>query len=148
MKSAVTLVFVLFLTSLFPSCSNEDDAQVSEQLTGTWLVLGYQNDGSTSLDTPPDGTEEITISFDGSAFNGNTGRNNFSGSYSIENDFLSFPSINSTEVAESEWGTRFFNALNEAYNSTSQEYLLKFDIVQGQLIIEYQTGNTLVLRKI
>ncbi len=148
MKAAATLVFVLFLTGLLPCCSNDDNAQVSEQLTGTWIVLGYQKDGSTSLDAPLEGTEDITISFDGSTFKGNTGRNNFFGSYSIENDLLSFPSFNMTEINESDWGLRFLNAMNEAYNITTQEYLLKFDIVQEQLFIEYQTGNTLVLKKI
>ena len=136
MKNSIFFIQVFLMIFTLVSCSNESNEK-SKSIIGNWELIGYFNTNPNQIDSEGFENNPVTITFNENAFNGNTPNNSFFGNYYINMDILIFNQINTTEVVESNWGIRFTSSLNEAYNNSSDDYILKYSIINDALIIEY-----------
>jgi len=138
---------ILFLSLLSLGCS-EDDELVNETLLGSWELVNYYNEATDEINKPPSGSDPISITFEETDFQGSTGRNNFFGDYNSELNDLSFVSFVGTEIVESEWGTLFFQTIASTYDSEEELFVMKFNIENNLLIIEYNQSRFMRFRAI
>lgn len=143
-KHVIISIFLVFI-SAFLSCSN---ANVKDnKLLGTWELIRYEDNMVDSTMTAPVSAKPIFITFLESEFKGTTGRNDFSGDYTIQSKQLIFLSFAGTEIAESEWGLKFNNAIVTAYDSNNDQYKLFFSIEDDLLKMEYETSQFMIFKK-
>lgn len=138
---------ILFLSLLCLGCS-EDDEVVNETLLGSWELVDYYDQATDETTNPPSGSDTIRITFEETDFQGSTGRNTFFGDYTSELNDLSFVSFAGTEIAESEWGTLFFQTIASTYDSDSELFTMKFSLENNMLIIEYNQSRFMRFRAI
>lgn len=132
------ILFYFVSILLIMGCSNDDDnnsVQGNDSIIGEWELMYYFE--SNNQDLPPDGEAPVIISFTTDNFNGNTSVNTFLGTYLSENTDLTFLEFSTTEVNETEWGNRFYDSVNQSYNTSNQNYEMAYEVVEGNLIIEY-----------
>ncbi|TLP79282.1 META domain-containing protein [Maribacter sp. ACAM166] len=140
-----TSIFLLFLVGL--SCSNDDTAKQVENLLGTWKLIGYAEGDADVIVDFLNGDETVMINFEENNFSGETGRNQFFGSYSVESNKLTLNMLNTTEIAESDWGRKFMESLVQSYDEVDQDYKLTYVIKTDTLIIQYELGEYMHLKK-
>ncbi|WP_445737325.1 META domain-containing protein [Mariniflexile sp.] len=117
-------------------------------LSANGNYLGYFKNNTNQIDSEGYDNTPVTITFNEDTFSGNTPRNSFFGEYIMNKDLLTFNQINTTEIAESDWGIRFTNALNGAYNATLDDYILKYSFKNNFLNIEYSSGNFMKFKRL
>lgn len=126
---------ILFLVAF--SCNNDDDSSNngdSTNITGTWELIQFEDQDSGIIHTPPeDSPNPITITFESGTFQGSTAANSFFGDYYLSSNQLIIENMGSTYVAESTWGTRFFEAM------TSD--MMTYSIEGNTLMIEYEESE-------
>lgn len=144
-KHVIISIFLVFILA-FLSCSN-DNVQ-DNKLLGTWELLRYEDNMVDSSLTAPASAKPIFITFLESEFKGNTGRNDFSGDYTVHSKQLIFLSFAGTEIAESEWGLKFNDAIVTAYDSNNNYYKLLFFIEDDLLKIEYKKAEFIFFEKV
>lgn len=143
MKTLAILLTVILLAS----CSDSEvKGQTENNLIGTWELKKYEG-GTDTLLTPPENAEPILISFTENEFNGNTGRNDFFGSYNIKASILVFLQFGITEINETTWGLKFSNSLVKTFNNTTENYEIPFLIDGENLRFEYIEGLFMYFEK-
>jgi len=126
---------VLFLITF--SCNNDDDSSNNDDttsITGTWELIQFEDQDSGIVHTPPeDSANPITITFETETFQGNTEANSFFGDYSLSSNQLIIENMGSTYVAESVWGSMFFEAMASE--------TMTYSIEGNTLMIEYDESE-------
>lgn len=143
-KYGIISIFLIFILA-FLSCSNNDIK--NNKLLGTWELIKYEDNIVGSSTTAPVSAKPIFITFMESEFEGNTGRNDFLGDYTVQSKQLIFLSFAGTEIAESKWGLKFNDAIVSTYNRNHTNYTLPFAIEDNHLRIEYEPSRFLVFVK-
>lgn len=134
MKRAL-LTFVLSILFLVTfSCNNDDDSSNNgdaTSITGTWELIRFEDQDSGIIHTPPeDSANPITITFETDTFQGSTEANSFFGDYYLSSNQLIIENMGSTLVAESAWGSRFFEAMMSnvmTYAIEGNTLMIKYD---------------------
>lgn len=147
------LLFTLTIVCFF-GCNNDDDnSQTDNLLLDEWILVSFVNDINGTIITENDvdhsnpisnETGSITINFlDNSSFTGNTGRNEFSGYYELNNLEPQLILLNyiSTEVNESDWGWLFVDNLYLNYNIQTGYLENNFEVSNETLKIYYTEGK-------
>ena|SRR6187455_2624168 len=136
MKNSATLGLFLFAVVL-ASCSSSN--KLSKTLTtlsdNNWQLFSI----GQSMYSPSSGGTTPMLSFDpqNQKVNGNTGCNNFSGSFTADKDKLSFGSVGATKMAcpDMQKETDFLNALSKTSS---------FSVYEGKLILKDAAGTQLM----
>jgi len=130
----------------FPFEISDIDAYASEnELYGIWQLVKF-TDTSTMAETVQNDKEKpIEITFYETNYNGSTTRNQFFGVFMTEGNNLILKELNTTEVAESEWGNRFYDSLQKLYSTEEKHYLIPYSITMDTLKFEYEPSKFMVL---
>lgn len=150
MRTSFRLVFVLFAGMLFGSfsCAEESDTDNPDYgLKGSWVLIGYENFNTGSIEYPPENASKIWLELLGSEVIGNTGRNDFYGSYRVQKDSLIVAALNGTEINESSWGARFLDSIRQSYSLNSDSFELKYSLNMDLLKVEYKSGQFLLFER-
>ena len=143
LKTAPFLVVALLLLS---NCSNDDDAVISYDLTGSWRVVSFIVDGSTISKTAENtwldiNNGDITANFaepnaEGEgALTGVTVTNSYTGSYTIqEGGEIAIGPVATTFINEPEW-TQWYQI------SGAQRY----EVRNEQLFIYYNNDDDVII---
>ncbi len=129
--------FTLWVTVLLfgLSCDSSDDT-VDNPVSGTWRIVTIQvSQQNLALFTPPD--ERIVISFNSDGnFSGSTSVNQFSGRYELNNTTLTMLEFTTTEVADTVFGTAFYQSITAAQvpNTTTAQFGFSFENQDLQLV--------------
>ena len=140
MKKLVSLFSILSLIFLLISCDKESEEKL-ESIIRKWELVGYFSDNSTQIESEGFENIPVTITFNKDTFDGNTPNNSFFGIYDMDTNILILNQVNTTEVAESDWGIRFTNSLNQAYDDSLDNYILKYLVDKQTLSMEYNFDN-------
>lgn len=142
-----TLFTLLFLMSstLFLSCDDNDNPGIEDPILGTWRILTITvSQQQLPQQSPPE--ENITITFGSdSNFSGSTSVNQFSGRYELDDATVTMLEFSTTEVADTQFATAFYDAISEAIvpNSTMAPFDYSFD---GQnMILVFGNSGQMVL---
>lgn len=140
----ILLTFVLSILFLITfSCNNDDDSSDSDNttsITGTWELIRFEDQDSGIVHTPPEDSDNpITITFETDTFQGNTEVNSFFGDYSLSSNQLIIENMGSTLVAETAWGTMFFEAMTND--------MMTYSIEDNTLMIEYDESEVMHFSK-
>ncbi len=139
---------LLFLLVGAFSCSDDNSTALQSNLLGTWELIRYEDRSTNTMVNPPTGTDPIVITFMESKFEGDTGRNTFLGDYTTESKMLVLLEYGTTEIAESEWGGMFADAIVSAYNSDDENYRMPFSIEGNTLKIHYEASKFMQFEKL
>ncbi|TLF47028.1 hypothetical protein [Maribacter aurantiacus] len=139
--------YIVFLSLLSIGCS-KDEEFINETLLGKWELIAYYDQSTRETKNPPIGSDSIKITFEIGDFQGSTGRNTFFGNYISELSNLSLLSLNGTEIAESEWGTLFFQTITSTYNSNQELFIMEYTIERNILNIEYAESRFMLFKAI
>jgi len=132
LKKIVLLVIIILLVKIL----SEDDNDISYDLTGSWKVIFFINDGKkvtkTDDNTWPDmNNGDITANFTETDSSGKgtiygvAVSNNYNGKYTIqENGEISFGPIATTLVSEPEWAKLFKIYLSENFEIRNSRLLM------------------------
>ena len=94
-------------------------------------MIRFEDHDSGIVHTPPeDSANAITITFEADTFEGNTEANSFFGDYTLSSNQLIIENMGSTFVAESAWGSMFFEAMASD--------MMTYTIEDNTLMIEYE----------
>ncbi len=148
MRNILMISTLLFVLANVVSCSNNDSINKPVNLYGSWELKQYQDKTTGASITAPDNAEIIVITFKETKFEGNTGRNSFSGNYITESGVLFLLEYSTTEVAESEWGGKFTDTIVSTYNSRDKRYQMPFSIEGNILKIEYKPAQFMYFEKL
>ncbi len=147
MRTSVILIFVLLFGNFSCGIDGSTDRQ-DVGLVGTWILVAYEDLEAGTIENSPDNVDEIRIEFSDSVFSGKTGRNDFFGSYSTQNDLLILAELDGTEINESIWGNRFFDSIREAYNAESDDFEINYSLNGEFLKMEYKNGHALLFERV
>lgn len=139
------LLFVIFATA---ACSTSQEVERNEELMGSWLLQSFEDAATQQNILPPDSSEDIVLILEGLEFQGTTGRNRYEGIYTADTRNLFLLEFAITEQAETEWGQRYVDALNEAYISSDQSYILSYTVEKDVLRIQYSPSGIMVFSRI
>lgn len=140
-----SLILILVMTMSLLSCSDKNEENLKSSLVGTWELTAYQNIENDII-LPPTDITPVKIVFNENRFEGNTGVNEFLGTYTISAKQLTLATFGITEIAETEWGEKFLNALNKTY--VEGIYQMPFIIENQVLKIEYLPAQFMCFSKI
>ncbi|MEK6222205.1 MAG: META domain-containing protein [Chloroflexota bacterium] len=101
------------------------------KLTGNWVLVSFDEWGVLPSNI-------VTLNFDGESVSGNSGCNNYFGSYSVSGSNIQFAGLGSTMMACEEPFMGLENAFHQALGNTQN-----FIVSENQLQIDY-TGGVLV----
>lgn len=135
------ILFVLF----FSSC---EKGNTNDTLLGNWRLTGYEDTSTNTGTAPPNGSEPITITFTAAEFKGDTERNTLSAVYTLEDHVILIRNIAGTEVAESDWGRLFVDALVRPFDADSGTIRLAYVLSNNQLRIRYDENKFMNFRGI
>lgn len=129
--TALTLGMVL-------AACGEDDSRDVANLDGNWVLVEFDQ-----IDVPADPEVETTLNLEDGRATGNTGINNFTGTYdATENGKVTFSSLEVTEMAGSENATqqeqRFLAELEKVEN-------FEYDTDDDQLELNDGSDDTLLV---
>jgi heat shock protein HslJ len=120
------IFYTLLLVLALLGCNkDENKLQIEDLLIDEWTLLSFINelDGISIYqdDLDNDGTITLNIKED-STYSGNTGRNTYWGTYSlnISETVLIFSNFNTTLVAETEWGSMYVSNLTFNFDPQTQ----------------------------
>ncbi|MCH7524804.1 MAG: hypothetical protein IIC74_07295 [Bacteroidetes bacterium] len=129
---------LLLLFSSLISCNNDTSVNGQDDLLGTWELVQFQDETTTTIMTDLDNSGPIVITFSNKEFEGNTGRNIFFGGYIAESKVLIFLDFFTSEVNESEWGRKLYDAIGSTKSSNDNNYHMSFIIEGNTLKMEYE----------
>ena len=129
---------LLLLFSSLISCNNDTSVNGQDDLLGTWELVQFQDETTTTIMTDLDNLGPIVITFSDREFEGFTGSNIFFGGYTTKSKVLIFLDFNGSEAGESEWGQMFSDAIVSTYNSSDKNYQMPFTIEENTLKMEYE----------
>ena len=132
------------LCLLIINCDSSDDTTDSP-LSGQWRIVTIKVSDETLTQRSPS-EERILITFaeDGN-FSGNTTTNQFSGRYEVEGPTLTLLEFTTTEVADTTFGTTFYEAITAAIvpDRTFAQFGFSFD--SQNLILIFGNSGEMVL---
>jgi len=141
----IILIISLLLTL---GCSENEKDLDNNNLIGTWELIKFENSDTGDFSEPPESADKILITFKESEFQGTTGRNNYFGKYKTNPPKLIFSEFGITEIGESEWGTKFSNAIVQTYDQQTQIFDMQY-LIKGTLLkLEYDNSEFLVFEKL
>ncbi len=138
------LLIILFVLPLI-SCENEES---NNTLMDTWALTGYEDFSSDTKTESPNGSEQITITFNTSEFKGDTGRNKLSADYIVEGELIILTNLGGTEINESDWGNLFLSALVQPVDPDSGVIRLEYLLSGNTLKIQYGENLWMNFRRI
>ncbi|MDT0606080.1 META domain-containing protein [Croceitalea rosinachiae] len=144
-RTLKVIVCAVLTLTIISSCSNSDDSPGESPVTGNWRVATIKVSNATLGQLAPD-NENITIDFGSNGeFSGSTSVNQFSGTYETVSNSLTMLSFTTTEVADTQFGTAFYEAITNAQvpNTTFAQFGFTFD--SGELILTFGDGGQMVL---
>ena len=144
MKKLLILIFILVAIT---SCTDDSVKNLQDELLGTWELIQFQDQTSSTIMSDLDNFGTIIITFNKEAFEGNTGSNSFFGGYTNESNVLVFSEFGITEVGESEWGSKFLDAIVSTRNASNNNYILSYIIEGATLKIEYEPNRVMHFEK-
>lgn len=147
MRNLLKMSTLLFLFNSLISCSNDTSVNGQDDLLGTWELVQFQDETTTTIMTDLDNSGPIVITFSNEEFEGTTGRNTFFGGYTTESKVLIFLEYGISEINESEWGRMFSDAIVSTYNSSDNNHQMPFTIVENILKIEYESTRFMHFEK-
>ncbi len=115
----LALVFCVVVQPMLNSCS-EDDSIASNVFVGEWRITSIQvSEATLNQLSPTEETISITFNADGS-YSGNTSVNAFGGRYRLDGtNTLTLLEFMTTEVADTQFATAFYAAIEAAIVSDS-----------------------------
>ncbi|NQZ43098.1 MAG: META domain-containing protein [Flavobacteriaceae bacterium] len=143
-----TLRFFLMsavLLATAAACSDSDDGTTADPLSGTWRITQIQVSQQQLVQIAPS-NENILITFEsGGTFNGQTSVNQFSGRYELNGTTLTMLEFTTTEVADTQFATAFYNAIAEAQvpDQTFAQFGFSFD--NQDLIMVFGNSGSMTL---
>lgn len=111
-------------------------------------LVSYFNESTGETINPHGSGDVIRITFKEDEFDGSTARNTFFGEYASGTSSLTLLSLNGTEVAESEWGMRFYQTIASTYDSSQEAFILQYAIEGNILNIVYETSKVMKFKAI
>ena len=148
MTSLLKMSALLFLFISLISCNNDTSINREDELFGTWELMQFQDETTTTIMTDLDNSRPIVITFSDGEFEGFTGSNIFFGDYTAESKVLIFLEFNGSEAGEPEWGEKFYDALGSTYNSSDKNYHMPFTIEENTLKMEYEPTQFMYFNKL
>lgn len=128
-------VFNLLIVLMICGCSKEEN--VDSALEGSWKLQSIEADFVQS--SPED--EVISVTFEEEVYTGRTEANEFGGDYITVDDSLFLTNSYTSEVAETEWGLRFYEALREAYEETEERSKFLYILDDDRLVLRNEEEN-------
>ncbi len=141
------ILFLVFGLICF-SCSEDKVSTEQMELMGAWELLRFENESSDELLLPSAQDAIISLVFQNNDFNGKTGRNSYFGKYSVVPSELTLMEFTITEVAETAWGQKYLDAINESYSRNTQNYLLDFSVESDTLTLYYMDSKKMTFVKV
>lgn len=138
------LIITLFVLPLI-SCENDE---ANNTLMDTWGLTGYEDSSSDTRTEPPNGSEQITITFNTSELKGDTGRNKLSAGYTVEGDLIIITNLGGTEINESDWGKLFLSALAQPFDPDTGTIRLEYVLSGNILKIRYGENMWMDFRRL
>ena len=138
---------LIFILIGIISCNNENTMDKDYAITGRWELHQYFNQSTGVFTDAPEDADSIEITFRDKTFDGYTGRNTFFGNYFITSKALTLMEYGTTEVAESEWGMKFTDAIVSSYDSENEKFKMLYNIEDSTLKIEYHPNKFMVFDK-
>lgn len=144
---SVRYLAILLMIFFCLGCS-DDDVVTNVTLIGSWELVSYFNESTGENINTPNRGDVIRITFKEDEFDGSTARNTFFGEYASGRGSLTFLSLNGTEVAESEWGMRFYQTIASTYDSSREAFIMNYAIDGNILNIGYETSKVMKFKAI
>ncbi len=134
------------LCLLVVNCDSSDDT-TNNPLSGQWRIVSIKVSEETLTQRSPS-EERILITFatDGN-FSGNTSVNQFSGRYELEGATVTLLEFTTTEVADTTFGTAFYEAITTAIVPDQTFAQFGFSFESQDLILIFGNSGEMVLEQ-
>ena len=134
------------LCVLMVNCDSSDDTADSP-LSGQWRIVTIKVSDETLTQRSPSEERILIIFAEDGNFSGNTAANQFSGRYEVEGSTLTLLEFTTTEVADTPFGTTFYEAITAAIvpDRTFAQFGFSFD--SQDLILIFGNSGEMVLEQ-
>ncbi len=138
---------IVVLLSAFVACDDTDDT-AENPVSGEWRIVSIKVSEQVLTQRSPS-DERITVVFNANgSFSGNTSVNQFDGNYELENTTLTLLDFTTTEVADTTFGTAFYESITAAIvpDRTFAQFGFSFDSQDLRLVFG-NSGEMLLERE-
>ncbi len=138
------VVCCITLQSILNSCS-EDNAGASNAFVGQWRIASVQVSEATLNQLSP-AEETISITFDADGrYSGSTSVNQFDGRYRLDGtDTLTLLEFTTTEVADTQFATAFYAAIEAAIVPDNTFAQLGYVFEGNTVLLTFGSGGQMV----